>query len=147
MKNILFGLVLLTLCVPFFNAQAQADRVPAAGADSVDAAGADRVPAAGRYDGQPFNNEVVLLDPLSSSISTIPDFFRAIIEILLVFAIPFVVFFIVWAGFLYVTARGNPQKIAQAHSALLYAIIGGLLILGANLLLDVITNTVNQVRS
>lgn len=100
-----------------------------------------------RYDGQPFNNEVVLLDPLSSSISTIPDFFRAIIEILLVFAIPFVVFFIVWAGFLYVTARGNPQKIAQAHSALLYAIIGGLLILGANLLLDVITNTVNQVRS
>lgn len=141
--------MVLTLCVPVFYAKADnhADVIPAGGADTVGAAGADRVPAAGRYDGQPFAGEVVLLDPLSSSISTVPDFFRAIIEILLVFAIPFVVFFIVWAGFLYVTARGNPQKIAQAHSALLYAIIGGLLILGANLLLDIITNTVDQVRS
>ena len=99
------------------------------------------------YDGQPLYGEVQLQNPLDSSISTIPDFFRAIISVLLVFAIPFIVFFIVWAGFLYVTARGNAEKIKQAHSALLYALIGGLLILGANLLLDIITNTVNEIRN
>lgn len=86
-----------------------------------------------------------LKNPLDGRISTIPDFFKAIIDVLLVFAIPFVVFFIIWAGFLYVTARGNAEKIRQAHNALLYALIGGLLILGANLLLDIITNTVDQV--
>tara|TARA_B100000745_G_scaffold273683_1_gene202197 strand:+ start:2444 stop:2878 length:435 start_codon:yes stop_codon:yes gene_type:complete len=99
------------------------------------------------YDGQPFANEVVLLNPLKGEINSIPAFFRAIIQILLVFAIPFVVFFIIWAGFLYVTARGNPEKISQAHKALLYAIIGGLLILGAELLLTVITNTIADIRN
>lgn len=87
-----------------------------------------------------------LVDPLSN-ISSIPQFFAAIIEILLVFAIPFVVFFIIYAGFLFVTARGNADKIEQAKKALLYALVGGLLILGANLLMEIITNTVEQVRN
>lgn len=100
-----------------------------------------------KYTGQPLKNETVLLNPLDDSVSSIPGFFQAIIDILLVFAIPFVVFFIIWAGFLYVTARGNPEKIKQAHNALLYALIGGLLILGANVLLDIITNTVAEVTN
>jgi hypothetical protein len=86
-----------------------------------------------------------LQDPLDSSINSIPAFFLAILDILLVFAIPFVVFFIIYAGFLYVTARGNPGAIEQAHKALLYAIIGGLLIFGARAILAIITNTVNSV--
>ena len=84
-------------------------------------------------------------NPLDSSISSIPAFFLAILDILLVFAIPFVVFFIMYAGFLYVTARGNASVIEQAHKALLYAIIGGLLIFGARAILDIITNTVDSV--
>ncbi len=88
-----------------------------------------------------------LLNPLDSSISTIPAFFQAIIDILIIFAIPFVVFFIIYAGFLYVTARGNAETIKRAHNALLYALIGGLLILGANVLLTVITGTVGQITS
>ncbi len=86
-----------------------------------------------------------LEDPLNDSINSIPAFFLAILDILLVFAIPFVVFFIIYAGFLYVTARGNPGNIEQAHKALLYAIIGGLLIFGARAILAIITNTVNSV--
>ena len=94
-----------------------------------------------------FVGSTVLKDPLDSSISSIPDFFKAIIEILLIFAIPFVVFFIILAGFNYVTAQRNPEKIKKAHNALLYALVGGLLILGANVLLTVITNTVTQVTA
>jgi hypothetical protein len=87
----------------------------------------------------------VLTNPLSN-ISSIPDFFRVLVEIILVFAIPFIVFFIIYAGFLYVTARGNPEKISTAHKALLFALIGGMLILGANVLLEIITNTVEQIN-
>jgi len=69
-----------------------------------------------------------------------------LVDIILVFAIPFIVFFIIYAGFLYVTAQGNPEKIQKAHAALLYALIGGMLILGANVLLYVITNTITQIK-
>ncbi len=104
-------------------------------------------PAAGAGGNPSFSKTTELKNPLDKSISSIPAFFQAVIDILLVFAIPFVVFFIIWAGFLYVTARGNPDKIKQAHNALLYALIGGLLILGANVLLDIITNTVAEVTN
>lgn len=86
-----------------------------------------------------------LKNPLDPSISSIPAFFLAILDILLIFAIPLVVFFIIYAGFSYVTARGNPGKIQQAHMALLYALIGAVLIFGARAILDIIKNTVGSV--
>jgi hypothetical protein len=91
-------------------------------------------------------NNAVLNNPLDSSISSIPAFFVAIINILMIFAIPFIVFFIIYAGFMYVTARGNAETIKKAHNALLYALIGGLLILGSRTLLTIITNTVEQIK-
>lgn len=84
-----------------------------------------------------------LINPLSS-INSIPEFFQAILDIVMVFAIPFIVFFIVYAGFLYVMAQGKPEQISKAHNALLYALIGGVLILAANALLAIVTGTVNQ---
>lgn len=88
---------------------------------------------------------VTIRNPLDPSISSIPALFQAIIDILLVFAIPFIVFFIIYSGFLYVSARGNAETIGKAHMALLYALIGGVLILGANVLLTVITGTVTDI--
>jgi len=80
------------------------------------------------------------------AVGTIQGLFQAIIDIVMVFAVPIIVFFIVYAGFLYVTARGNVDQIGKAHKALLYALIGGLLILGANVLIDVVAGTVNAVQ-
>lgn len=84
------------------------------------------------------------LDP---SISTVEGFFLAILDILLVFAIPFVVFYIIYAGFLYVTAQGNPEKISRAQNALLYSLIGGLLILGAYGILEIVKNLVTSITA
>ena len=83
-----------------------------------------------------------LKNPLGDS--TIIGFFNSIVDVLLVFAVPLIVFFIMYAGFLYVTARGNPTEITKAHKALLYALIGGVLILGAHALLLIISGTVSQ---
>lgn len=78
---------------------------------------------------------------------TLHGFFIKIIEILIIFAVPIIVFFIILAGFKYVTARGNASKIQEATSALTWAIVGGVLILGAQALLMIIQNTVNALRS
>lgn len=87
---------------------------------------------------------VCLDNPLKAE--NITQLFQTIIDIAIIFAIPLVVFFIIYAGFLYVTARGNEGTIERAHKALLYALIGGLLILGANVLIQVVEGTVECVR-
>lgn len=89
-------------------------------------------------------NTVSVQNPLKAD--NITELFEAIIDILLVFAIPLIVFFIIYAGFMYVTARGNESTISKAHMALLYALIGGVLILGAKVLIEVIGGTVDALR-
>ncbi len=85
-----------------------------------------------------------LANPLGNV--TLTGFFIKIIQILIIFAIPIIVFFIILAGFKYVTARGNMEKVKEATQALTWAIVGGVLILGAEALLLIIQNTVNAIR-
>lgn len=70
----------------------------------------------------------------------------AILDILVIFAVPIIVFFLIYAGFMYVTAQGNAAKITAATNALLYALIGGVIILGAEIIGGVIANTVDSIR-
>lgn len=89
-------------------------------------------------------NAITIDNPIIAD--DVQELFQTIIDIVLVFAIPIIVFFIIYAGFLYVTARGNESTIQQAHMALLYALVGGLLILGARVLIEVVQGTVDSVR-
>ena len=66
----------------------------------------------------------------------------SILEFLIVIATPIVVLFIIYSGFMYVTARGNAQQVGQATRSLTYAIIGGVLIIGAVAISVVIKNLV-----
>ncbi len=93
----------------------------------------------------PVNNggPVTIQNPIKAT--SIVMLFQTLLDIVLVFAVPLIVFFIIYAGFLYVTARGNASTIESAHKALLYALIGGLLILGARVLIDVIQGTVDSI--
>lgn len=52
------------------------------------------------------------------------------------------VFMLVWVGFLFVMARGNPEEISKARSALVWTLIGGLILLGAEAISQVIQATV-----
>lgn len=85
-----------------------------------------------------------LTNPLGNV--TLQGFFIKIIQILIIFAVPIIVFFIILAGFKYVTARGNMAKVGEATQALTWAVVGGVLILGAEALLFIIQNTVNAIR-
>jgi hypothetical protein len=77
--------------------------------------------------GTPTNYE--LQNPLA--FDSLQDFIVALINVFIVIATPIVVVFIILAGFKYVTAQGNPSKIEEATRSLMYAIIGGVLIIGA----------------
>lgn len=91
------------------------------------------------------NSRVTLQNPLSG-INSIPDLLAAILQVFIIIAIPIIIFFIMLAGFKYVTARGNATQIGEASKALLYAIIGGVLILGATAIAQIIKNLVNAFR-
>lgn len=90
-------------------------------------------------------SRIVLQNPLSG-INSIPDLLAAILQVVIIIAIPIIIFFIMLAGFKYVTARGNATQIQDASRALLYAIIGGVLILGATAIAQIIKNLVNAFR-
>ena len=81
-----------------------------------------------------------ICNPLQST--TILEFLENIIEVLLIFALPVIVFFIIFAGFKFVTAHGNESEITVAKTALTWAVVGGVIILGARLIIEVIQGTI-----
>lgn len=52
---------------------------------------------------------------------------------------------IMYAGFMYVTARGNETQIKKAHEALLYGAIGTAILLGAKVIALAIDGTIKQI--
>jgi hypothetical protein len=78
---------------------------------------------------------------------TIEELVLAVLKILIVISVPIIVFFIIYAGFLYVTARGNAQQIEQATRAFTYAIIGAILIIGAVTIAEIVKNLVDEFRT
>ena len=112
--------------------------------DEDDSGGVDDESDTGQKTNQISGSGFKLIDPVNKSIA---DIFRAVLDIIMVFAVPIIVFFIIYAGFLYVTAGGSEDKVKKASKALLYAVIGGVIVLGANVLLEVITNTINFVAN
>jgi hypothetical protein len=87
-------------------------------------------------------NEYKLNNPIK--VDSIQELLNLILKLVIIIATPIVVLFIVFAGFKYVTARGNPGEIEQASQALTYAIIGGVLIIGAVAIAEIIKNLVNS---
>lgn len=71
----------------------------------------------------------------------IANFLKAIVEI----SLPILTLFIVYAGFMFVMARGNEEALAKAKHNFMYVILGAILILGAWVLATLIASTATQV--
>lgn len=82
-------------------------------------------------------------NPLGSSITDLPSFINTIISFVLLVAIPIIVLAVIYAGFLFVTAAGNPEKLGKAKKTLLYTLIGAALLLGAFVIAKAIKGTVD----
>ncbi|MFZ2523065.1 MAG: hypothetical protein WAW92_01630 [Minisyncoccia bacterium] len=72
------------------------------------------------------------IPPPSSSATSIMAIIKALLEnAIMPIAAVLVVMYIIYAGFTYVTAQGNPKKIEEANSRLLWSLIGAGVLLGA----------------
>lgn len=76
--------------------------------------------------------------------SSLERFIEGVLQAVVMVALPIIVAFIVYAGFKYIFARGNPGEISKAHANFTYVIIGTILILGAWVLATLIGGTVTQ---
>jgi len=56
------------------------------------------------------------------------------------------VFFIIYSGFLFVTAGANETKREGAKKALLYAVIGAAILVGAQAISKIIETTINSLK-
>jgi len=84
-----------------------------------------------------------LTNPLKD-IDTLPQFLNAILGGIVQIGTIVLIMMLVYVGFLFVAARGNAEKIQGAKSALLWTVIGGLILLGATAIQLVIEGTVNS---
>ena len=68
-------------------------------------------------------------------------------EVVLPIAAVLVVLWIIWAGFTYLLAQGNPQKIKEAHQRLLWSLIGAGILLGAVSISAVVQTTIKALMT
>lgn len=90
----------------------------------------------------PAAQRIKLENPLK--VASLEDLLVAILNIIVVIAIPIIVLFIIYSGFLYVTAKGNAAQVEQATRSLMYAIVGGVLIIGAVAIAEIVKNLVTS---
>lgn len=86
-------------------------------------------------------------NPLGSNLKDIPTFIKKVIEIVLSVGVPLLALAIIYSGFLFIEAQGNKDKLEKAKKAILYTLIGGVLLLGAFVISEAIINTVEDIKS
>ncbi|KKU75648.1 MAG: hypothetical protein UY01_C0007G0026 [Candidatus Nomurabacteria bacterium GW2011_GWB1_47_6] len=79
-------------------------------------------------------------------VGTLPDLIRIILEGILKIGIPIVALAVIYAGFLFVAARGNPEKLETAKQTLLYTLIGAAILLGSWAIAQMISSTIDALK-
>lgn len=83
-----------------------------------------------------------LTNPIKAN--SLVEFVSDVLELVYKVGLPLVIIMIVYSGFLYVKARGNPGKIDEAHKALTYTLIGTAIVLGASVIAIGIEGTIKS---
>jgi hypothetical protein len=79
--------------------------------------------------------------------TSISGLITALIKLLIQIGLSVAVLFIVYAGFLYVTAAGNSEKVTQAHQVFLWAVVGTAVLLGSLVIMEVIQSTIKDITT
>ena len=94
--------------------------------------------------GATMGNNITFDNPLGST-KDLPALLAVVLKALVQLGVPVLTLFIVWAGFKFVTAKGDPGEIKKAREMLFWAVIGGAVLLGARLIASVIDTTVRGI--
>jgi len=77
---------------------------------------------------------------------SLTEFLRRILQLIVQIGFPVIVLYIVFIGFKFITAEGKPDKLKEVQSLFFWAIIGALVVLGAEALSLAIQATVNDLQ-
>lgn len=78
---------------------------------------------------------------------TLDDFLLAIVQVVVQYGAILVVFFLVYAGFKFVIAQGNPEKISEAKKMFVWVVVGAFVLLGVYVIREAICGTLNELRN
>lgn len=89
----------------------------------------------------PANDQPVkIVNPIKAE--TINGLIKTILEGVIKIGMPIIVLAVIYSGFLFVSAQGNPEKVTDAKRALLYTLIGAAILLGSWAIAQLISETV-----
>jgi hypothetical protein len=85
-------------------------------------------------------NEVIeFTNPIKAS--NIHVLITKILNFVVQFGTMIAIFFVIYAGFLFVVARGKPDEITKAKTTLVWTLVGAMVLIGAQALSNVVCNT------
>ncbi len=90
------------------------------------------------------NPKYLITNPLGKTTS-LQDVILNVVKVVQILLMMAAVVYIIWAGFLFVTAKGDTAKVVKARNSLLWAMVGVALVLGAQVIVTTIKNSVNSV--
>jgi len=88
------------------------------------------------------NLSVKLVNPINTS--NFQDFLAKVLHIAFLIGVPVVALFIIYSGFLFVTAAGSPDKLKAAKKTFIGTVIGAAILLGAEVLSNALVETVRK---
>lgn len=88
-----------------------------------------------------------LENPLGGSVNNISDLVFKVVNFLASFLLAIAAFFIIYSGFKFVSASGNPEKLKEAKDSLKNALIGTALILVASTVGVVVENLIKSLQN
>jgi hypothetical protein len=77
-------------------------------------------------------------------VGTLYEFVVAVLSIVIKIGIPVVVILLIWTGYLFVTAQGDPAGLKTAKKALFGSVVGATILLCAVLIATVIRATIGE---
>jgi hypothetical protein len=83
--------------------------------------------------------------PVKEDVGSIQEFILKIIGWLLFFGAVIAVVYLIWAGYQYITAGGDPEKATKAKTAIINAIIGIVVIILSYAILNAVRRAVEGV--
>ena len=95
----------------------------------------------------PTSIDLQIPNPLAGTVDTVPQFFQKVVDIVIKIGVPIVAIAILYSGFLFVWARGRPTEIGKAKEALLFAVIGGLVLLASCLVAEAIKDALTTINA
>jgi hypothetical protein len=92
-------------------------------------------------------NGIVTFIPNPLKAKSIVGFIKDAVDLAIQIAIPIIALAIIRGGYLFISARGNTEKIESAKTTFLYTLLGGGVLVGAWALAEIISETISAISA